>query len=373
MLRSSFDIPLFFPSFSFQIRSKFKKLKQATKEIIPELKPIKELPYLITYTSGTLSEPKGVLHTSASLNESIQLIAKMIRSDQKQIMASHLPHFMLIGACAGVSTKLWDITWSPEKRCTFIEKENISTLFAPPTEYLELVQYCEANNKKLPQSLSHILIGSAPVHQSFLQKLIKFLPEHTRVTCLYGMTENLVVATIDGREKAIMETDGDPLGKPMEGINMKIAEDGEILIKSNQLFSRYWHLKERPVWHQTGDLGYLDDNGVLILKGRKKEMIIRKNFNLYPALYIPTILKINGIEDAVLIGRYNEQLADEEVHLFVEGKESLTTKYIRKQLESGPHSIDKESWPDFIHLREIPRKGRQQKIDRNQLREAIKV
>ena len=348
----------------FQTYIPIKKLLQSSGKENITLHKTEALPYLVTYTSGTLSEPKGVLHTTESLHESIQLIAALIRSEQKQIMATHLPHFMLIAACAGVATKLWGNTWSPKKRLTFIEEEKISILFAPPSEYLELINYCEKNNRMLPNSLTHVLLGSAPVHQVFLKRLIKFLPAETRITCLYGMTENLVVTSIDGRKKATMSCAGDPLGYAAKGLQIKIAADDEILLNSNQLFYRYWHLEKRSEWHPTGDLGYVDATGNLILKGRKKDMIIRRNFNLYPALYIPTIKEIEGITDAVLVGKYDETKADEEVHLFIESEISLSKKYIRKQLESGPYSIDKEAWPDFIHFKKIPRKGRQQKIDR---------
>ncbi len=351
------------------------RLKSLLKNRIVEsvdYEMIESMPYLVTYTSGTLDVPKGVLHSTKGLSESIQLIAELIRSDKPQMMATHLPHFMLIGGCAGTGTKLWDVTWSAEKRYDFIVEENISILFAPPTEYRELIDFCESAKKKLPENLNHIILGSAPVHQSFLNRLIENLPEHTKITCFYGMTENLVVATIDGREKAKLNSEGDPLGLPVEGIEIKIGEDDEIYLKSPQLFERYWHLDSRPEWHTTGDLGFLDEQGRLILKGRKKDMIIRKNFNLYPALYIPTINKIPEVFDSVYLGRYNEKLADEEVHLFVELKSKIAKEKLLKKMISGKYSIDKEALPDFIHFSNIPRKGRQQKVDRQKLMDQLK-
>ena len=332
---------------------------------------INSMPYLITYTSGTLDVPKGVLHTTDGLGESIKIISNLIKSEEPQTMATHLPHFMLIGGCAGVSTKLWDITWSAEKRYAFILKEKISLLFAPPTEYQELIDYCKSKSIKLPASLSHVILGSAPVHQSFLRRLVDYLPAHTKITCCYGMTENLCVATIDGRKKATMSSLGDPVGIPVKGVEIKISPDDEILIKSNQLFKRYLHLDQRPAWYSSGDLGFIDDDGNLILKGRKKDMIIRKNFNLYPALYIPTIKKIDGVEEAVYVGLYNDQIADEEVHLFIEGKSDLSKESISKKLKFSAYSIDRNALPDFIHFCKIPRKGRQQKIDRQKLMEQL--
>ncbi len=332
------------------------------------LQPVMNDPgYLITYTSGTTDEPKGVFHGINGLTNSILQVAELLKSDQPQTLATHLPHFMLIGACAGIEVKLWKSTDSAKQRLEFIVKNNITTLFGPPAEYLMLFKYCKIKNIALPNSLKHVLLGSAPVHKSFLERLIQFLPESTKITCIYGMTENLVACTIDGREKLVYESQGDPLGKPIVNVEFKFGPDHEIFIKSPQLFKRYHHKKSRPEWHATGDLGHLDDNGNLILTGRKKEMIIRRNFNLYPALYEPTIKKIAGVDEAVLIGRYSEELADEEVFLIIESANKMRTENIRKQIEVGEFSIDKEAWPDHILFRKIPRKGRQQKIDRKGL------
>lgn len=332
-------------------------------------KEISSFPFLITYTSGTLSQPKGVLHTTAGLANSIEKIAKLIQSDQAQTLVTHLPHFMLIGACAGISVKLWKEDWSVKKKLQFILEENITTLFAPPAEYQAMISYCRKKKQKLPKTLKHILLGSAPVHQSFLNRLITFLPQETRITCTYGMTENLLVAVIDGRKKASLASDGDPLGFAADGVQIKIADDGEILIKSNQMFKQYWELESAQEWHHTGDLGYLDKDGLLVLKGRKKDMIIRRDFNIYPALYEPSIKKIDGVMEAALVGIYDEDVADEKVHLFVESKEDIAESELRTQLQLGPHSIDKDALPDHIHFVKIPRLGRQQKIDKKELRQ----
>ncbi len=349
----------------------FHQLAAQENRKVELIENLKDRPYLITYTSGTTAEPKGVLHGVHGLSNSIGQVVDLIKSNHAQILATHLPHFMLIGACAGIGVRLWKGDSSAKERIEFINKFKITTLFGPPAEYLLLMQYCADNNNSIPESISHVMLGSAPVHKSFLERLIKYLPLHTKITCIYGMTENLVVCTMDGRKKVNYPAEGDPLGTPVEGINLRIADDGEIMLFSNQLFLRYDHLQDKPKWHATGDLGHFDKNGILILTGRKKEMIIRRNFNLYPALYESTIKKIPGIGEAVLVGKYNEELADEEVFLVIESDGKLNKEKVRRQLERGEFSIDKEAWPDHILFRGIPRKGRQQKLDRVGLVETL--
>jgi len=225
----------------------------------------------------------------------------------------------------------------------------------------------------LPDCLQELFFGSAPVYRSFLERLIPVTPAHVRLTCLYGMTENLVVAGIDGREKAQYSTsDGDVVGRPVPGVEIDIAPDGEIQVRSPQIFTRYLHLDGRAAWHPTGDLGHLDPEGRLVLTGRKKDMIIRRNFNLYPGLYEPTINRIPGVTESAFVGVYDEKIQDESVTLFVETHRLLTEDFLRRALESGEYSIDREALPDRIVFAKLPRSGRQNKVDKNALRQLFK-
>ena len=190
------------------------------------------------------------------------------------------------------------------------------------------------------------------------------------------ISENLLVATSDGRKKATWEGQGDLLGRAADGVELSIAEDGEIMLNSPQLFQRYFHRDSRETPHQSGDLGYLNEEGELVLTGRKKDMIIRRNTNLYPGLYEPTINRIPGVTQAVMIGVYSEEKSDEEVFLIVEPEpapQALDLDDLKAKLEYGRYSIDKEAWPDYILTRELPRSGRQNKVDRRRLQKELQA
>ena len=100
-------------------------------------------------------------------------------------------------------------------------------------------------------------------------------------------------------------------------------------------------------------------------------MIIRRNMNIYPGLYEPTINKIKGVKAAVMVGKYKEEIHDEKVYLVVEKEEAISEKSIRQQLEYGQYAIDKEALPDAIVFQKLPRKGRQNKIDRKAIVELL--
>jgi acyl-CoA synthetase (AMP-forming)/AMP-acid ligase II len=319
---------------------------------------------IIVYTSGTLDVPKGVVHSDQSLCATIRLLKKVMNAGENDVVGAALPHFVLLGIAAGLTVKTVPPRLSPAKMLRWIEDEGINILFCPPSELLPLVNHCESSGRWFPRALKHLMLGSAPVHRSFLFRLLMVVDEQTRITCTYGMTEHLLVAVEDGRVKARYDGEGDLLGKVIEGVEVRIGEDHEIFVRSPQMFSRYFHLPANSEWHATGDLGRIDSDGNLLLLGRKKEMIIRRDFNIYPALYEGTIKNIPGVDEAVLVGVYDDALHDERVYLAIEGKDADTGR-VEKLLRHGAFSIDRQALPDVVFSMRIPRKGRQDKVDRS--------
>jgi acyl-CoA synthetase (AMP-forming)/AMP-acid ligase II len=328
---------------------------------------------LVTYTSGTLSAPKGVVHSVASLGRSIELLTNLLKQNRDQAIATHLPHYALLGINAGVKVYLWDNYAGPANKIRFIKERQVTTLFGPPSDFIPLIDYLHQCSGSLPACLRNIYLGSAPVFQSFLAKLVP-LAEHIGITCLYGMTENLMVTCQDGKEKLDYAEPGDLVGRPFPGIEIKVEEDGEISLRSDQMFTRYWQMENTGAFHKTGDLGRLDNSGRLVLQGRKKDMIIRRHFNIYPGLYEPTISRIPGVKEAVMLGIYNHEKADEEIVLVIDAEPDtrLESAAIMRLLTTGEYSIDKEALPDSILFMDIPHSGRQNKVDRRTLSERLK-
>src|SRR6185436_13381631 len=99
----------------------------------PDFQTIQEKEdFLITYTSGTLNEPKGVVHSYSSLANSIKYLAQLLQGNGDKVTATHLPHFVLLGINAGVEVHIWDNRMTPEEKLRFIRQHNVTTLFGPP-------------------------------------------------------------------------------------------------------------------------------------------------------------------------------------------------------------------------------------------------
>ena len=122
----------------------------------------------------------------------------------------------------------------------------------------------------------------------------------------YGMTETSAAALVNKPARNKIGT----VGQPLPGIGVKIADDGEILLRGPSIFPGYWHNKEATAeafdeagWLRTGDLGSLDDEGFLKITGRKKELIVTAGGkNVAPAVLEDRLRAHPLISQALVIG-----------------------------------------------------------------------
>lgn len=327
---------------------------------------------MIVFTSGTTSFPKGVVHTISSLTSTIKKIAYVCKPSSDDIFEASEGHFLLLAVSLGVTTILSKKKFDPEYYFEILKKYRPTTLFGPPAEFIDLLNYCKRTNSKFPHYINKIFLGSAPVLSGFLNKLIPYLSNNTQITCIYGMTEILPVAMADGRKKANWQGKGDFLGNFIPGVKYKITKDKELLLNGDHQFKNYLGF-DKTEYLATGDLVNVTNNE-LVLVGRKKDMIIKGNFNIYPELYESTIQKIPGVSACAMVGVRNEQKEDEEIVLVIEPEDfsnKVLEKFIENKLKSGDYSIDTQALPDKILIMKLPRSGRQSKIDKNKLRKII--
>jgi long-chain acyl-CoA synthetase len=121
----------------------------------------------------------------------------------------------------------------------------------------------------------------------------------------YGATECSPVVSVTRHEDHTYES----IGQPLPGMEVKIAEDGELLVYGPNVAQGYWKNTEATAaafqngWYYTGDLGSKDEKGRLYLKGRKKNLIVLANgLNVYPEDIENVLLNHPAIKDAVVIG-----------------------------------------------------------------------
>ncbi len=188
----------------------------------------------------------------------------------------------------------------------------------------------------------------------------------------YGMTEHLLVATISAAERlAHDEGEGDLVGRPVDGVRIRVGDDGEVHVGGPALALGYLG-EPMPVTElPTGDLGRLDGAGRLVLLGRRKEMLIRDGENIYPGLYEQALAEAAGLAAAMMVGLPGAD-GDETVVLFAVPRRGEDPESARARLASlvasSASPLDRHARPDVVlGIAELPRAGRSGKPDRRGL------
>jgi len=147
------------------------------------------------------------------------------------------------------------------------------------------------------------LSGAAPISVSTLEFFASIgLPVHEG----YGMTETTAFASVQPHGRPKLGT----IGRPLPGVQAKIAEDGEIMLKGVNMVKGYHRLPDKTAelydsdgWMHTGDLGAIDQDGYISITGRKKDLIITAGGkNVAPAEMEGYLQSIPGVGQAVVVG-----------------------------------------------------------------------
>ncbi|MEO5814858.1 MAG: class I adenylate-forming enzyme family protein [Gemmatimonadaceae bacterium] len=331
-----------------------------------------ESPALIVFTSGTTAVPKAVMHSRRSLRATLDLVGGRLAIGDGDVLLSRELHLILPALFAGATVVISrSMRFSAEATLRMLAQFNVTHVFGVTADCQALLQYLVDNGRTLPSTLRHVLIGAAPVHASFMRRFHDVLPPGATAWCIYGMTEMLPVACIALEDKLAFTGDGDVVGTPVDDVCARVTDDGELVLSGPNLFSGY-HGERPVVEHHTGDLARIDE-GRIVLIGRQKDMIIRREHNIYPALHEPVIASIDGVRHCAMVGVYDDDAADERVVLFIEPEPwcdaTTFTQTVERELRIGLHRIDDAAQPDLIVLADVPRSGRSSKVDRVALRE----
>ncbi len=295
---------------------------------LPEVIVEKDDIFSVIYTSGTTGAPKGAMLThSGIMNNSIKSEKQLESSDQDRFLIP-APMFHIMGIASGIfgsmicraTTVIMD-NYKPEEALKIIEKERITVKFAVPTMFI--LELNHPNFKKYNMStLRTGIVGGAPCPVEIIKRIRTEM--HCNICVSYGMTETCPSLTITGFDAPDILR-AETVGQPLEGVQVKIVdserrtlpvgEPGEIACLTPTLMKGYLGNPEATAeaidsegWFYTGDLGTLDEQGYVRIVGRKKEMIIRGGFKVYPqeveeVLYTHPAVKVAavvGLPDPVL-------------------------------------------------------------------------
>jgi len=381
----------------------------------------------IVFTSGTTAEPKGVVLSHANVVGNLVPIETEIRKYLKYERLVHpirflnlLPLSHVFGQFLGIflppllgATVVFENTFNPTEVMATIRRERVSVLVAVPRMIESLKQKIERDldgGFRSGGSKDFAARYAAAKSQHFLRRWWTFrdlrrqfgwkfwamisggaaLDRETEefwhrlgyaVVQGYGLTETTSLISLNHP----FHTSRGSIGKILPGREIKLADDGEILVRGSGVASGYWNGRElQPVtrsedegWYRTGDLGALDGQGNLFFKGRKKEVIVTPaGMNIYPEDLEAALRGQKEVRDCVVVGLERGGNAEPCAVLILRDRNSdAQTADVKTIMQRANETLAEYQrmrawfvWPD----EDFPRSSTQ-KPRRNVIRDAVEA
>lgn len=315
-------------------------------------------------TSGTTNNPKKVMLTHKNIISNIISHSESVGLTEKDKVLISLP--MFFGYCntsqflthmyLGGTLHILGNFFQPHQVLKVLEEEKISSYTAVPSMLLMLLKNkSRLSNYRLPH-LKYIFFGGGIMPIKELKKLMDKFP-HVQFIQTYGQTESSPRVTAllgeDSKKKV------GSVGKPIPNVEIKIVDEygrqlksgqvGEIIVRGDNVMKGYYKSKEATTqaiidgYLYTGDLGYIDEDGYLFLKGRKKSLIISGGINIYPEEIEEKLLTHPNIINVVITGK-TDKIYGEIPVAFIEKKGQITKEDVIKYCEKffSSYKIPKE-------------------------------
>lgn len=270
----------------------------------------------IIFTSGTTGRPKGAMmnhRQTLRMYEEWATLADLREGDRYLMINPYFHTFGfkagLIASCLRGATMVPVAAFEIDTVVDLIDRERITMLPGPPTLYHSLLT---VRDKSKLSTLRAGVTGAADIPVELVRRIHHELPFQTLMTG-YGLTEagNVTLSRPGDSFEDVATT----AGLPCEDVEIRIADDGEILVRGYNVMAGYLddpvataEAIDRDGWLHTGDLGNFDDAGRLRVVGRKKDMFIVGGFNAYPAEIEGFLLEHPAVAQAAVIGVPHERL-----------------------------------------------------------------
>ena len=284
---------------------------------------------VILYTSGTTGTPKGAELTHANLLSNTEVSIGIFGLDDRAVTLGALPLFHAFGQTCGLNATVAAggcLTLIPRfdggKALEMIARDRVTLFEGVPTMYAAMLHHpsaAEADTSTLELCVSG---GAAmPV------ELMRAFEEQFGCAILegYGLSETSPVASFNRRDR---ERKPGSIGLPIDGVEMRVFDEegaevaqgevGEIVIRGHNVMKGYWRRPEATAeaidaegWFRTGDMGRVDEDGFFFIVDRKKELVIRGGYNVYPREVEEVLYEHPGVREAAVIGIPHDELGEE--------------------------------------------------------------
>jgi long-chain acyl-CoA synthetase len=290
-------------------------------------------PAVILYTSGTTGTPKGAELTHANMRRTASVTAtSLLGLGPDDVVMGCLPLFHSFGQTCGLNAAVQSgacltllSRFGPAAALRVMERDRVTVFEGVPTMYIAMLG--EGSGEADTSSLRLCVSGGAALPVEVLHGFEKAFG--TMILEGYGLSETSPVATFNRHDRRKPGS----IGLPVEGVEIKlvsvrdgdddpapdvpVGEVGEIAIRGHNVMKGYWNRPEatsaaiRGGWFHTGDLARADEDGFYYIVDRKKELIIRGGYNVYPREIEEVLYEHPAVLEAAVVGIPHPSLGEE--------------------------------------------------------------
>jgi long-chain acyl-CoA synthetase len=283
---------------------------------------------VILYTSGTTGTPKGAELTHQNLLRNCEISRDMFGIGSEAVTLGALPLFHSFGQTCGMNATMaagGTLTliprFEPGKALEIIQRDRVNVFEGVPTMYSAMF-HCHDRDKFDTSTLQLCVSGGSAMPV----ELMRGFEDAFKCKILegYGLSESSPVASFNRPDR---ERKPGSIGIPIDGVEMKVVDDdgndvpqgevGEIVIRGHNVMKGYWNKPDatsetlRDGWLHTGDMANVDEDGYFFIVDRKKDLIIRGGYNVYPREIEEVLYEHPAVMEAAVIGVKDDKLGEE--------------------------------------------------------------
>jgi long-chain acyl-CoA synthetase len=285
---------------------------------------------VILYTSGTTGQPKGAELTHDNLYRNCSMTSVTLGEfSHEDVLLGALPLFHSFGqSCTMNSAVSVGATvtmiprFDPEKALEMLSRDRVTVFLGVPTMYNAMLHASNADTADA-STLRLCMSGGAAIPVELIRGF------EAKFDCAilegYGLSETSPVASFNHPDR---ERKPGSIGTPIQGVEMQVwdeqgnelpqGEVGEIVIRGHNVMKGYWERPEATAeainndgWFRTGDMARVDEDGYFFIVDRKKDLIIRGGYNVYPREVEEVLYEHPAIQEAAVVGIPDDALGEE--------------------------------------------------------------
>ena len=284
---------------------------------------------VILYTSGTTGTPKGAELTHSNLGRNVELAVKLFDLPDDPVILGALPLFHSFGQTCGLNTCVASAgtltlipRFDPAKALEIIQRDSVDVFQGVPTMYAAMLNHPDRDSFDV-SSLEVCASGGSAMPVEVMKAFEDAF--ECKVLEGYGLSETSPVASFNHPDR---ERKPGSIGTPIDGVEMKVVDDdgnevpqgepGEILIRGHNVMKGYWNRPEATEeaiddegWFKSGDMATIDEDGYFFIVDRKKDLIIRGGYNVYPREIEEVIYEHPAVREAAVVGVAHDELGEE--------------------------------------------------------------